>query len=101
LSRKKKRFGWAGTFGVVEQLGEAAEHHMSKPNDRALGRDDLIASSYTLSGAPVFEPPRFSFAERVAAAAKAGFAGIGIAIEDYAACRERLDVWCRNAHNPR
>ncbi len=62
---------------------------MSKSNDRILGRDDLIVSSYTLSGAPVFEPPRFSFAERVAAAAKAGFAGIGVAIEDYAACRER------------
>jgi sugar phosphate isomerase/epimerase len=62
---------------------------MSKSNDRIPGRDDLIVSAYTLSGAPVFEPPRFSFAERVAAAAKAGFAGIGLAIEDYAACRER------------
>src|SRR5215469_3608053 len=62
---------------------------MSKSNDLAVGRNDLIASSYTLSGAPVFEPPRFSFAERVAAAAKAGFAGIGAAIEDYPACRER------------
>jgi sugar phosphate isomerase/epimerase len=62
---------------------------MSKPSERMLGRDDLIASAYTLSGAPVFAPARFSFAERVAAAAKAGFAGIGVAIEDYAACRER------------
>jgi len=61
---------------------------MSKSHARALGRDDLIASSYTLSGTPVFEPPRFAFAERVAAAAKAGFAGIGVAIEDYAAIRE-------------
>jgi sugar phosphate isomerase/epimerase len=62
---------------------------MSTANDRALGRDDLIASSYTLSGAQVFELPRFSFTERVAAAAAAGFAGIGVAIEDYGACRER------------
>jgi sugar phosphate isomerase/epimerase len=62
---------------------------MASSNDRTLGRNDFIASSYTLSGSPVFEPPRFSFAERVAAAAKAGFAGIGLAIEDYAACRER------------
>jgi sugar phosphate isomerase/epimerase len=62
---------------------------MTKSNGRALGRDDLIASSYTLSGARVFEPPRFSFAQRVAAAAKAGFAGIGVAIEDYIAMRER------------
>jgi sugar phosphate isomerase/epimerase len=58
-------------------------------NGGTLGRNDLIASAYTLSGAPVFAPPRFSFAERVAAAAKAGFAGIGLAVEDYAACRER------------
>jgi sugar phosphate isomerase/epimerase len=62
---------------------------MSKWNERILASDDLIASAYTLSGAPVFEPPRFAFAERVAAAAEAGFAGIGVAIEDYAACRER------------
>jgi len=62
---------------------------MTRSNGRNLGRDDLIASSYTLSGAPVFEPPRFTFVERVAAAARAGFAGIGVAIEDYAASRER------------
>ncbi len=62
---------------------------MSTSRERALGRNDLIASSYTLSGAPVFELPRFSLAQRAAAAAKAGFAAIGIAIEDYAACRER------------
>jgi len=73
---------------MVEQLGDVKEKHMSTSNDRSLGRGDLIASSYTLSGALVFEPPRFSFAERVAAAAKAGFAGIGLAVEDYAACRE-------------
>jgi sugar phosphate isomerase/epimerase len=73
---------------MSKQLVEASAKHMSKPNDRTMGRDDLIASAYTLSGAPVFEPPRFSFAERVAAAAKAGFAGIGVAIEDYARCRE-------------
>lgn len=56
---------------------------------RTLGGNDLIASSYTLSGSPVFQPPRFSFADRVAAAAKAGFAAIGIAVEDYIACHER------------
>jgi sugar phosphate isomerase/epimerase len=56
---------------------------------RKFGRNDLIASSYTLSGAKVFQPPRFSFADRVAAAAKAGFAGIGIAIEDYVAMKDR------------
>jgi sugar phosphate isomerase/epimerase len=56
---------------------------------KSLGRDDLIASSYTLSGAAVFQPPRFSFAERVAAAATAGFSAIGVAVEDYAAMRDR------------
>jgi sugar phosphate isomerase/epimerase len=62
---------------------------MSKPNRRSLETDDLIASAYTLSGAPVFELPRFSFAQRITAAARAGFAAIGLAIEDYAACRDR------------
>ena len=71
----------AARVGIVEQFAQAREKHMSKSHNRTLGRDELIASSYTLSGAPVFEPPRFSFAERVAAAAKAGFAGIGVAIE--------------------
>jgi sugar phosphate isomerase/epimerase len=61
---------------------------MSKSDLWTPGRDELIASAYTISGAPVFEPPRFSFAQRAAAAAKAGFAGIGVAIEDYATCRE-------------
>jgi len=51
------------------------------------GRDDLIASHYTLAGAGVGEPVRFTFAERVAAAAAAGFAGIGLLADDYAACR--------------
>ena len=56
---------------------------------RKLGRNDLIASSYTLSGAEVFQPPRFTFLDRVAAAAQAGFAGIGVAVEDYAAMKQR------------
>lgn len=56
---------------------------------KSLGRDDLIASSYTISGSPVFQLPRFSFADRVAAAASAGFAGIGLAAEDYTASRSR------------
>ena len=34
---------------------------------KPLGPDDLIASHYTLAGAGVGEPVRFSFAERVAA----------------------------------
>ena len=42
----------------------------------------LIASFYTLSGAPVFEPARHPFADRVAAAAAAGFTGIGITPDD-------------------
>jgi len=57
------------------------------PAGTALGRDDLIASYYTLSGAGVGQPARFSFAERVAAAAAAGFSAIGLQVDDYAACR--------------
>ncbi len=55
--------------------------------DRALGPDDLIASHYTISGADVMKPARHSFAQRVAAAAAAGFAGIGWTAEDYDTCR--------------
>ena len=54
-----------------------------------LSGNDLIASYYTLSGAPVGHPARFSLEARVAAAATAGFTAIGLAVEDYQACRER------------
>ena len=53
----------------------------------ALGRNDLIASHFTLAGAGVGAPVRFTFAERVAAAAAAGFRGIGMLADDYASCR--------------
>jgi sugar phosphate isomerase/epimerase len=62
---------------------------MRRLEDRGLSRNDLIASYYTLSGAPVGHPARFSLEERVAAAAAAGFAAIGLAVEDYGACRDR------------
>jgi sugar phosphate isomerase/epimerase len=45
----------------------------------ALGPDDLVCSHFTLTGATSFERPRFGFAERVAAAAAAGFAGAAAA----------------------
>src|SRR5437867_3212829 len=61
---------------------------LPRAEGRSLGRNDLIASYYTLSGAPVGQPARFSFEERVAAAAAAGFAAIGLAVEDYEACRD-------------
>jgi sugar phosphate isomerase/epimerase len=44
---------------------------------KQLGPHDLIASHFTLAGGPATQPPRFSFAQRVAAAAAAGFDGIG------------------------
>src|SRR5262245_20999102 len=50
---------------------------------RHLGRDDLIASYYTLSGADISAPARHPFAARVAPARAAGFAGIGLFCEDY------------------
>ena len=62
---------------------------LHRAEGRSLGRNDLIASYYTLSGAPVGHPARFSFEERVAAAAAAGFAAIGLTVEDYGACRDR------------
>ena len=61
---------------------------MPKP----LTKDDLIAGYYTLSGsragAGVGEPAKASFEERVAAAAAAGFSGVGLLSDDYVACRE-------------
>jgi len=62
---------------------------MHRAEGRSLGRHDLIASYYTLSGAPVGQPARFSFEARVAAAAAAGFATIGLTVEDCGACRDR------------
>jgi sugar phosphate isomerase/epimerase len=62
---------------------------MDTPQGRILSSNDLIASCYTLSGAPTHQPARFSFADRVAAAAAAGFCGIGLTAVDYAACRDR------------
>jgi len=52
-----------------------------------LGARDLIASYFTLTGAPVGAPARFTFEDRVAAAASAGFAGIGMHFDDYRALR--------------
>ncbi|WP_433598296.1 sugar phosphate isomerase/epimerase family protein [Nocardia sp. CA-135953] len=53
-----------------------------------LGEAGLIASHHTISGAPVNEPARNSFAERVAAAADAGFTGIGLTVLDHDHLRE-------------
>jgi sugar phosphate isomerase/epimerase len=47
------------------------------------GQSGLIASFYTLSGAPVNQPSRFSFRDRVTAAAAAGFTGIGLTVFDF------------------
>ena len=53
-----------------------------------LGTNDLVASHFTLTGSPPMTAPRFMFAERVAAAADAGFAGIGLLTDDWAAERD-------------
>ncbi|MGD0075152.1 MAG: sugar phosphate isomerase/epimerase family protein [Candidatus Binataceae bacterium] len=57
-----------------------------------LGRDDLIASYYTICGTMPFESSRFSFAERATAAARAGFSAIGLIIKDFLACRQGLSI---------
>jgi len=43
---------------------------------------ELVASFFTLSGAGFGEPPRNSFTQRCEAAAAAGFAGIGLHVDD-------------------
>lgn len=50
-----------------------------------LDRDDLISSHYTLSGGSPVEPARYDFETRVAAAADAGFAGMGLHFAEYGA----------------
>jgi len=60
---------------------------MHPKTPRVLNRDDLIASYFTLAGAGVGNAARFSFAERIAAAAAAGFSGVGMLVDDYTACR--------------
>jgi sugar phosphate isomerase/epimerase len=55
----------------------------------SLGPDDLVSSHFTLTGSQPMTPPRFAFAERAAAAAEAGFAGIGMLGDDYFAEREQ------------
>ena len=54
----------------------------------ASGPNDLVSSHFTLTGSQPMTPPRFSFAERAAAAAEAGFAGIGLLGDDYFAEQE-------------
>jgi sugar phosphate isomerase/epimerase len=70
----------------------------SQPRERALGRDDLIAGYYTISGslagAGIGEPARAGFEERVAAAAAAGYVGIGLLSDDYA---HQLDLGLSDA----
>src|SRR5438309_7695392 len=54
----------------------------------ALGPDDLIAAYYTLARVDRHGVARTPFPERVAAAADAGFAGIGIQPHDYLRSKE-------------
>jgi len=63
---------------------------------RTLGGTDLLASFYTLSGAPNGLPARHTFADRVAAAAAAGYAAIGMAGFDIAATKA---AECRTEHD--
>ncbi|MGH2635911.1 MAG: sugar phosphate isomerase/epimerase family protein [Actinomycetota bacterium] len=57
----------------------------------AFGPHDLVAGYYTLAGARAGagegEPARATFEERVAAAADAGYAGLGLLVDDYEAMR--------------
>ena len=55
----------------------------SQPSkDRDLSLPRLTASYVTLAGAGFTEPPRFTFRQRCEAASAAGFAGIGIHLND-------------------
>ena len=62
--------------------------------DRTVDRPvELVASFFTLSGAGFGEPSRYGFAQRCAAAAAAGFAGVGLHVDDLArTIADGLDV---------
>jgi sugar phosphate isomerase/epimerase len=64
---------------------------LSFPAVQTIGPHDLIAGYYTLAGsragAGEGEPARATFEDRVAAAAAAGFVGLGILVDDYDAIR--------------
>jgi sugar phosphate isomerase/epimerase len=64
---------------------------MTTPDPHAFGPLDLIAGYYTLSGsragAGEGETARVPFETRVAAAARAGYAGLGLLVENYEAMR--------------
>jgi sugar phosphate isomerase/epimerase len=61
---------------------------VADPGRGRAGDPELVASFFTLSGAGFGEPPRHSFPERCEAAAKAGFAGIGLHVDDLDRTRE-------------
>ena len=61
---------------------------MADPAPARSGDPELVASFFTLSGAGFGEPPRHTFPERCEAAAKAGFAGIGLHVDDLDRIRE-------------
>src|ERR1700722_17580353 len=58
----------------------------SQNEDRRLGRHDLLASFYTLSGAANGDPARHPYDDRVRAAAAAGYAALGLTPFDVEAC---------------
>ena len=53
-----------------------------------LTSSDLVASWWTIAGAAPGSHARWSIAQRAAAAARAGFAGIGLRADDYTIARE-------------
>ena len=55
---------------------------------RGLGDPELVASFFTLTGAGFGQEPRHGFVQRCEAAAAAGFAGIGLHVDDLARTRD-------------
>jgi sugar phosphate isomerase/epimerase len=64
---------------------------LNRAGDRPtlLDRAEVAASFYTLSGAPMFEPSRFSLQARATAASEAGLSGIGLSAQDYSDLRKQ------------
>jgi sugar phosphate isomerase/epimerase len=61
---------------------------VADPSGRGPGDPELVASFFTLTGAGFGQEPRNGFVQRCEAAAAAGFAGIGLHLDDLARTRD-------------
>src|SRR6476619_4588549 len=77
MSARRRRVQARHANGIGERRRPA-----QPSQDKAMSTPKLTASYITLAGAGFSEPPRFTFRQRCEAASAAGFARIGIQLND-------------------